>query len=441
MTSAIPHTEKAFEQLIVTEMTGAGGWGAGDPADYDAELGLYPEDALGFAIETQAKKWDRLVKLCGGEAAARLALLKRLAGQLDRHGSVQVLRNGFSERGVAFSMCQLRPAHSIDPETEERYEANRLRVVRQVRFDPQSGDSVDLVLFVNGIPTATAELKNRWTGQTVDHARAQYKSDRDPRNVLFGRRAFVHFAADAELAYMTTRLDGPKTVLLPFNQGSGGAGRPGGAGNPGIEDGHPTSYLWRQVWDRDRWLELIQKFVHVEPADPAVKGSRSTIVFPRFHQWDVVAECQAHARVHGAGHNYLIQHSAGSGKTKEIAWLAHDLSTLHQADDTKVFDKVIVITDRRVLDRQLREQIAQFEQVSGVVRSVTKGSAELREALLSEQAKIITTTLQKFPFVLRALGRRRPRRQDVRGHRRRGALVAVGRVGHRSQGTARVAYR
>ena len=403
MPAALPHTEKAFEQLIVAEMIGAGGWVAGDPADYDAELGLYSDDAVGFVIETQPKKWQRLVKLAGDEAAARAAWLKRLAVQLDRLGAVHVLRRGSSERGVAFSICQLRPAHSIDPDTEERYEANRLRVVRQVRFDPKSGDSVDLVLFVNGIPAATAELKNRWTGQTVDHARAQYKNDRDPRNVLFGRRAFVHFAADAELAYMTTRLDGPKTVFLPFNQGSGGAGRPGGAGNPGIEDGHPTSYLWRQVWDRDRWLELIQKFVHVEPADPAVKGSRSTIVFPRFHQWDVVAECQAHARVHGAGHNYLIQHSAGSGKTKEIAWLAHDLSTLHQDDDTKVFEKVIVITDRRVLDRQLREQIAQFEQVSGVVRSVTKGSAELRQALLSEQAKIITTTLQKFPFVLRAL--------------------------------------
>lgn len=301
MTSAIPHTEKAFEQLIVGEMIGAGGWEAGDPADYDAESGLYPDDAIAFVIDTQQQNWDRLMKLCGSEAASRSELLKRLAGQLDRRGSVHVLRNGLSERGVAFSMCQLRPAHSIDPDTEARYEANRLRVVRQVRFDPKSGDSVDLVLFVNGIPTATAELKNRWTGQTVDHARAQYKNDRDPRNVLFGRRAFVHFAADAELAYMTTRLDGPKTVFLPFNQGSGGAGRPGGAGNPGIEDGHPTCYLWRQVWDRDRWLELIQKFVHVEPADPVVKGSRSTIVFPRFHQWDVVAECQAHARVHGAG--------------------------------------------------------------------------------------------------------------------------------------------
>ncbi|MCW2984213.1 MAG: type restriction endonuclease subunit [Conexibacter sp.] len=401
--TAIPSAEKDFEALIVAELTGGGGWESGDPKNYDPQLGLYSDDAVAFIRDTQPKKWERLEKLCGGEAATRSALLKRLAAQLDRRGAVDVLRNGLSERGVSFSLCQLKPAHSIDAATRARYEANRLRVVRQIRFDPKAGDSVDLVLFVNGVPTATAELKNRWTGQQVEHAIKQYREDRDPKNTLFARRAFVHFAMDAEMAYMTTRLEGKKTIFLPFNQGTGGAGQPGGAGNPGLEDGHPTSYVWREVWDRERWIELIQKFVHVEPADPAKKGSRPTIVFPRYHQWHVVVECQTHARVHGAGENYLIQHSAGSGKTKEIAWLAHELSTLHQDDDAKVYDKVIVITDRRVLDRQLREQIAQFEQVAGVVRSVTTGSSELRDALASEQAKIITTTLQKFPYVLKAL--------------------------------------
>ena len=404
MPAAIPHTEQAFEQLIVSELTVDGGWVGGEPKDYDQALGLYSEDVTAFVTETQRSRWDRLVKLTGGEPAARTALLKRLAAQLDRHGAVKVLRDGISERGVGLSLCQLRPAHSLDMETGSRYAANRLRVVRQVRFDPDSGDALDLVLFVNGVPTATAELKNRWTGQTVEDAIKQYRSDRDPRNLLFARRALVHFAVDAELAYMTTRLAGPKTVFLPFNQGSGGAGQPGGAGNPGIPDGHPTSYVWREVWDRDRWLELIQKFVHVERTDhDGAKPASPAIVFPRYHQWHVVVECQAHARVHGPGQSYLIQHSAGSGKTKEIAWLAHDLSTLHQDDDLKVFDKVIVITDRRVLDRQMRRQIAQFEQVAGVVRSVTDSSSELLEALRSEQAKIVTTTLQKFPFVLRKL--------------------------------------
>jgi len=403
VSSAVPHTELAFEQLIVAEMTGTGGWEGGDPAGYDRELGLYSDDVVGYVVETQVKKWEKLVKLSGGETAARSALLKRLAVQLDKVGAVKVLRDGISERGVTLSLCQLRPAHSITPEAQGRYEANRLRVVRQVRYETRSGEELDLVLFVNGIPTATAELKNRWTGQTVELALKQYRNDRDPKNLLLARRAFVHFALDAELAYMTTRLDGKQTIFLPFNQGTGGPGKPGGAGNPGVENGHPTSYVWREVWEHDRWLELIQKFVHVEPADPADKKSKPAIIFPRYHQWHVVVECQANAAVHGPGRNYLIQHSAGSGKTKEIAWLAHDLSTLHRDDDSKVFDKVVVITDRRVLDRQMRQQIAQFEQVSGVVRSVTEGSSELREALGSVQAKIITTTLQKFPFVLRSL--------------------------------------
>ncbi len=405
MPAAIHHTERAFEELIVAELTADGSWLGGDPAGYDAALGLYSEDVVGFVTETQQQRWERLVKLTGGEPEAKHALLKRVAAQMDRHGAVKVLRDGISERGVTLSLCQLKPAHSLDMETGERYAANRLRVVRQVRFDPSAGDELDLVLFVNGIPTATAELKNRWTGQTVDHAIRQYRADRDPRNVLFARRAFVHFAIDAEFAYMTTRLAGPKTVFLPFNQGTGGPGQPGGAGNPGDPDGHPTSYVWREVWDRDRWLELIQRFVHVERSDDATSSAARSpaIVFPRYHQWHVVVECQAHARVHGPGQSYLIQHSAGSGKTKEIAWLAHDLSTLHRDDDTKVFYKVIVITDRRVLDRQMRRQIAQFEQVAGVVRSVADSSSELLEALRSRQAKIVTTTLQKFPFVLAKL--------------------------------------
>ena len=404
--STIPHTEADFEALIVAEITTSGGWLAGDPQGYDAALGLYPEDVAGFVVETQARKWQRLVSLAGGEEQARAGLVKRLAQQLDRRGAVHVLRRGFSERGVNLSLCQLKPAHSLDDSTQAAYDANRLRVVRQVRFDPRKSDSVDLVLFVNGVPTATAELKNRWTDQNVQDAILQYRDERDPRAPLFAKRAFVHFALDSELAYMTARLESSDTRFLPFNQGSGGPGRPGGKGNPGDPDGHPTSYVWREVWDRDRWLELIQKFVHMgQPRPDAPRNARPSIIFPRYHQWHVVVECQAHARVHGAGHNYLIQHSAGSGKTKEIAWLAHELSSLH-AGDVKVFDKVVVITDRRVLDAQLRRQIEQFEQVSGVVRSVDRHSSQLREALLGEQAKIVVTTLQKFPFVLRQLNDR-----------------------------------
>ena len=184
----LDHTESAFERLIVSELTGPGGWDEGDPRSYDPQAGLYPDDALGFIVATQSKKWDKLVALAGGDAAARTSLLKRLASQLDKLGTVEVLRRGFSERGIAFSLCQLKPAHSLDEATEVAYNANRLRVVRQVRFDPHGGDSVDLVLFVNGVPTATAELKNRWTGQNVEHAIEQYRQARDPRIVLFARR-------------------------------------------------------------------------------------------------------------------------------------------------------------------------------------------------------------------------------------------------------------
>lgn len=400
----LPHTEADFEAHIVSELCADDEWVTGDPGAYDPHLGLFGEDLADFIAATQPKRWSKLVSLTGGEQQARASVNKRVAALLDKHGSVPILRDGFDDHGVQFSACQLKPAHSIDPETAERYERNVLRVVRQVRFDPNSGDSVDLVLFVNGIPTATAELKNRWTGQTFDDAIKQYRHDRDPSNVLFARRAFVHFAVDAEQAYMTTRLSGKSTRFLPFNQGSAGAGCPGGAGNPTADAGHATAYLWRQVWGRGRWLELIQKFVHVEPPPAgAPKNAKPTIVFPRFHQWDVVLESANHGRLHGPGHNYLIQHSAGSGKTKEIAWLAHELSTLHDATDAKVFDKVVVITDRRVLDRQLQRQIEQFERVSGVVQSITGTSTQLLEAMTSQTAKIVVTTLQKFPYLLRAL--------------------------------------
>lgn len=398
--ATLDRTEFDFEALIVSEMV-AGGWHEGEPHGYDAELGLIPEDVVAYLSETQPKEWTRIAKQYSGVEQLRKAVLKRLAGQLDKRGAIDVLRNGFSERGVTFSVCQFEPAHSLSDKVVADFEANRLRVIRQVRFDPKGGDSIDLVLFVNGIPTATAELKNRYTGQNVNHAREQYREDRDPAIVLFARRAFVHFAVDSQLALMTTRLARGKTRFLPFNQGDGGPGQPGGEGNPRIEDGHPTSYLWREVWDPGRWLQIIERFIHVEPSEDPRKPD--TIIFPRYHQWHVVVEAHAHARVHGAGHSYLIQHSAGSGKTKEIAWLAHDLASLHDESNHKVFDQVIVITDRRNLDKQLQDQIQQFAQVEGVVRAIDGNSSQLRETLVGGKVKIVVSTLQKFPVVLKAL--------------------------------------
>jgi type I restriction enzyme R subunit len=409
----LDHTEAAFEKLIVNEMLAAG-WLGERPSDraptdhtqYDSRLGLYPTDLVDFVRATQPNKWRRLVSLGGGDEGASAHLVKKASAELDRLSSIQVLRKGIQSNVGKLDLLARKPELKTEAKAEQDYAANRLRVVRQVRFDPRKNDSVDLVLFVNGIPTATAELKNLYTGQGVDDAIEQYKTARDPNNLLLGRRAFVHFAVDSELAFMTTRLAGPLTKFLPFNQGSGGPGEPGTAGNPSPKDGsHATSYLWREVWERDAWLELLESFVFVDASrtEGAPVPTPPTVIFPRFHQWDVVRKCAADARVAGAGRNYLIQHSAGSGKSKEIAWLAHDLSTLHDDGNRKVFDKVVVITDRRVLDQQLQAQVLAFEQVRGTVKRIERDSTQLREALTGDESRVIITTLQKFPFVLRQL--------------------------------------
>jgi type I restriction enzyme, R subunit len=411
--TVVDHTETGFEKLIVREMIDAGWLGEyptdeapSDHRNYDARLGLYPADLVAFVKDTQPKKWERLVSVSGGDAQTGDALAKKVAAEIDRHNTIHVLRRGVQSNVGHVDLLARRPELKADDKAERDYAANRVRVVRQVRFDSKKNDSVDVVLFVNGIPTATAELKNRFTHQDVDHAITQYKDDREPDNLLLGRRALVHFAVDSELAFMTTKLAKARTRFLPFNQGSGGAGQPGGAGNPSPTDGsHPTSYLWREVWRRDAWLELIEDFIFIdEPtAEEAKKGATPTVIFPRFHQWDVVRKASADARTRGAGHNYLIQHSAGSGKSKEIAWLAHDLATIHDDLQRKIFDKVIVITDRRVLDQQLQAQVLAFEQVRGTVKRIDEDSAQLREALAGDEARIIITTLQKFPYVLRQL--------------------------------------
>ncbi len=234
-------------------------------------------------------------------------------------------------------------------------------MIRQLHYAPEHANALDLVLFVNGLPVATAELKNPLTHQTVEHAMAQYRTDRDPKDALLGRRAVVHFAVDPELVMMTTKLEKQATRFLPFNRGSDPGATACGKGNPPNPDGHATSYLWEDVWERHAWLDILSRFVHLEPIHPGKKSKAAlrdaALVFPRFHQWDAVRRLEAHARDHGAGRNYLVQHSAGSGKSLTIAWAAHRLASLHDAQDRKVFDKVVVVTDRRILDRQLQGTI------------------------------------------------------------------------------------
>lgn len=393
--------EAAFEAFVCERLISLGGYRAlkvgnhpGPPSGFDPARGLDLTELFAFIRSTQADAWDRLVTLYGGDPdKAERGFADRVAKELDSRGTVDAIRHGVVDLGTTLRLAYFRPASGLTPELQERYARNRLTVVRQLPYEPSSARTVDLGLFVNGIPVATAELKNPITGQGFKQAIAQYRTDRDPRNPLL-RRCVVHFAVDPEEVAMTTRLAGKATRFLPFNRGHNL-----GKGNPPNPQGHRTAYLWEQVWQSDAWLDLLNRFVHVQPAP---KGSRKapTVIFPRYHQWDAVLKLTAAARAEGAGNDYLVQHSAGSGKSNTLAWLAHRLSSLHNADDHKVFEKVVVITDRRILDKQLQDTIYQFEHAHGVVVRIDENSQQLAEALVGEQARIVITTLQKFPFVI-----------------------------------------
>ena len=396
--------EKGFEDAIEASLM-AGGYLKSLSSNFDRVLGLDTAELFAFIGATQVKAWEQLLaRGYGNDAnAAQKGFSKRLAMEIDTRGTVDVLRHGVVDYGITIQLAYFKPAHGLTPDLQLKYETNRVSVTRQLKYDVNNENSLDLTFLVNGIPTATAELKNPLTGQGVEDAKSQYRVDRDSANVTLSKRAVVHFAVDPDRVAMTTRLADTDTRFLPFNQGSGGAGSRGGAGNPPTTAGHRTAYLWEQVWQRDAWLDLLARFVHVEMPPKGSKAARAKVavtIFPRYHQWDAVRRLEADAKSHGAGHNYLVQHSAGSGKSNTIAWLCHRLSNLHDAADSKVFDKIVVITDRIILDRQLQDTIYQFEHAKGVVVKIDRNSAQLAESLVGEQAKIIITTLQKFSFVL-----------------------------------------
>lgn len=393
--------EFAFESFICEWLTTEGGYddckvgnAQGSPRDFDPERGLDTAELFAFLGATQADVWEELKKRLGGDPdVAQAKFADRVASEIDKRGTVDVLRQGIVDHGITIRLAYFKPAHGLTPALVRRYEANRLTLTRQLPYGSASTKTIDLGLFVNGLPVATAELKNPLTRQTVDHAVTQYRS-RDPANKTLSKRAIVHFAADTESVMMTTSLSGKSTRFLPFNQGHNR-----GAGNPPNSDGHRTAYLWEKVWQRDAWLDLIARFVHVEKPSKGSKAAAATI-FPRFHQWDAVVRLEADAKANGPGLKYLVQHSAGSGKSNTIAWLAHRLSNLHDVNDNKVFDKVVVITDRVILDRQLQDTVYQFEHAYGVVERIEESSQQLADALAGEQARIVITTLQKFPYVL-----------------------------------------
>lgn len=399
-------TEKLLEDEITGHLVARGGYlvckvstSQDYREDFDPRLGLDTAELYEFINATQSASWANLVKAYGGNPdLARQRFAQRVAQQIDERGTVDVLRHGVRDQNVEIRLSYRRPAFGVEPELVAHYDGNRLTVTRQLPFDSESTKTVDLCLFVNGIPVATAELKNHLTGQSIEHAVEQYRRDRDPKNVTLGRRALVHFAVDPDAVAMTTRLAGRDTRFLPFNLGHNL-----GKGNPPNPNGHKTSYVWERVWARDAWLDILHRFIHVErPERGSVAQRRAAerVIFPRYHQWDAVMKLESDAHANGAGHSYMIQHSAGSGKSNTIAWTAHRLSTLHDTADRKVFDKVVVITDRVVLDRQLQETIYQFEHARGVVVKIDESSQQLADALAGEQARIIITTLQKFPFVL-----------------------------------------
>lgn len=422
------YTEKAFENAVEAALLRSG-WQRGLSSAYNRALGIDTSELSAFLGASQNDAWLALQAAYGEEeeqAIGRFA--KRVAREIDSRGLLDVLRRGVNDRNVKIQLAYFRPAHTLAADALAEYNANRLTFVRQFHYSvSRPADTLDMAFFLNGLPVASVELKNGLTGQTVEDAKCQYRRDRDRKELFFAKRSLVHFAVDPTLAFLTTRLAGDATRFLPFNTGSGGPGQIGGAGNvPAPTDGsYPTSYLFDVVWARDNWLELLQRFLHVE--DAAAKAGRAPshkpgsahtqpLIFPRFHQWDAVRKLIAHAARHGAGENYLIQHSAGSGKSNTIAWLAHHLSSLHTSHDPGqiasaalasglganklVFDKVIVITDRRVLDKQLQDTIYQFDHKAGVVVRIDENSQQLADALTGPTARIVITTVQKFPFVL-----------------------------------------
>jgi type I restriction enzyme R subunit len=371
-----------------------GGYRKRRPEDYDRALCLLPRDVVDFVLATQPREWKKLEQHHG--AAVKEQFLKRLAGEIERRGALDVLRNGIKDSGCKFQLAYFRPASGLNDETRRLYAANLFAVVRQIRYSTKNENCLDLVLFLNGLPIFTAELKNPLNGQNVEDARRQYQTARDPREPLLAPgRCLSHFAVDPDFVLVTTHLAGPTTRFLPFNQG-----KFGGAGNPPVpptRTGYATAYLWEETWARDSVLDLVRQFIH-----EVEEGGRHFLIFPRYQQLDCVRRLVADARASGTGQRYLIQHSAGSGKSFTIAWLAHQLSTLHDARDQRVFDSIVVVTDRRVLDRQLQTTMRQFEQTLGVVENIDTTSRQLKQALESGKT-IIVTTLQKFPVIAKEI--------------------------------------
>ncbi|UUW71606.1 type I restriction endonuclease subunit R [Pseudomonas oryzihabitans] len=419
-------SKEAQFQFDIIDALAAQGWLVGTASGYDQRTALYTEDVLGYFKVAWPERWDKFAKANPNNPDD--VLVQKLVRELEQCGTLDVLRHGFKLPAVKVELCSFQPDHGMNPDTLKRYQCNRLRVVPEVSYSPHSRDAggggqsynprLDLVLFVNGIPTATLELKSEFK-QSVENAKRQYRYDRPVKDPLtrkpeplltFKRGALVHFAVGQNEVAMTTKLDGKDTFFLPFNLGSA----EGGAGNPPPPDDsqYATGYLWHQLFQPDAWLKVLGRFLHLDKKTSegfdGTLTTKETMIFPRYHQWNVVNRLIETTHTEGPGKRYLIQHSAGSGKSNSIAWTAHQLASMYNDDGQRLFSSVIVVTDRTVLDSQLQNTIYQFEHAQGVVRPITRDvgnqskSEQLAEAL-AEQTRIIIVTIQTFPALFDAL--------------------------------------
>lgn len=399
--------EKQFESNIEAFLISpAGGYEKATDTGYisSAGMALDIQTLVEFVKETQPVMWKRFEKRCNSDPYKKFYKCFEDAVQMD--GLIFVMRHGFKHRGLEFKVCYFKPESTLNDGAVKRYKQNVCQCIRQWHYSEQNNNSVDMMLAINGIPVVAIELKNQLTGQTVDNAKLQWQYDRDQREPAFwlNHRILAYFAVDLYEAWMTTELKGTDTYFLPFNQGSNGAGNDGGAGNPQVEDdNYVTSYIWENVLQKDSLLDIIQKFISFEVKTEKKDGKNVTkkrLIFPRFHQLDVVRKLVADVRENGSGNNYLIQHSAGSGKSNSIAWTAYRLASLHDGNNEPIFTSVVIVTDRRNLDEQLQETIMGFDHTLGSVCTIDKkkSSKDLRNAL-NDGKRIIVTTLQKFPVI------------------------------------------
>lgn len=388
-------SEKGLETIIEKHLIESNDYQQSYSSDYNRDLCINDKLLFNFIKETQPDSYKTILKR--GEEK----FIKRLSDQIRKKGIIEILRNGIKDLDLKVNLYYKRPTSLLNKTAQTQYQANNFSVTRQLYYSLSNSNSLDMVILINGLPISTLELKNQFTGQNVKHAIKQYQNDRDPKEPLFGfGRCMVHFAVDADLVYMSTHLNCDKTFFLPFNKGNGA-----GAGNPVNPHGLKVDYLWKDILTKESLSNIIENYAQiVEEKDEDTGKIKRKLIFPRYHQLRAVKTILNHAKLNGVGQRYLIQHSAGSGKSNSITWLAHQLVSLHNTENTEaVFDSVIVVTDRKVLDKQIRDNIKQFAQVSSVVEAIDKGSRQLKQAL-EDGKKIIVTTVQKFPFIIDEIG-------------------------------------